>query len=115
MSSLTLSLKWLDFCIEAGPDRCFDGAMLDCPGTFEQAFENATFLSLVIHIWKSTSFPQRPEDAVDNSQRHFKFMLSEEGFVKVLMKRFKVFMARFALYTSQSHIVFQIVPLQNFF
>lgn len=45
-----VSLKWLHFCMEAGPDRCFHGAMLDCPGTFEQAFENATFLSLVIHL-----------------------------------------------------------------
>lgn len=76
--------------------------MLDCPGTFEQAFENVSFLSLVIHLEEHLWWA--------NSQRHFRFMLPEEGFVKVLMKSF---MARIALFISQSHIVFQNVRLYS--
>lgn len=59
--------------------------MLDCPGTFEQAFENVPFLSLVIHLEEHLFFGILKMQWA-NTQRHFRFTLLEEGFVMVLMK-----------------------------
>lgn len=86
-------------------------AMLACPGTSEQAFENVPFLSLVVHLEEHLFFGILKMQWA-NSQT-FQVYVAGRGICNGAYEKIQSFMARIALYTSQSHIVFQIVRLYS--